>query len=117
MSELRIIERNPTSEPKAGVPLPERLIAGNPAFRTWLQDTSHGGKVRTGVWEASPGEYRSIKGGTFEFCTILEGVVELTEDGQAPRRFKAGDSLVMKPDFKGNWKTIETVRKIYVSVD
>ncbi len=117
MSDLKIIEQNPATVPVAGAPKPERLISGNPAFKTWLQDSTHDGKIRTGVWEASPGEYRSIKGGTFEFCYILQGVVELTEDGQPPRRFKAGDSLVMKPDFKGKWKTIETVRKIYVSVD
>jgi uncharacterized cupin superfamily protein len=30
--------------------------------------------------------------------------------------YKAGDSFVMKPGFIGVWKTIETVRKIYVTV-
>lgn len=117
MSELTIIEQNPTTEPKPGAPLPERLIAGNPVFKGWLQDSCRDGKIRTGVWEASPGEYLSIKGGVFEFCYLLQGVIELTEEGQAPKRFKAGDSFVMKPDFKGRWKTIETVRKIYVSVE
>ncbi|MFD6174410.1 cupin domain-containing protein [Streptomyces coeruleorubidus] len=29
---------------------------------------------------------------------------------------KAGDSFVMKPGYVGVWKTIETVRKIYVTV-
>ena len=30
--------------------------------------------------------------------------------------YQAGDSFVMKPGFVGVWKTIETVRKIYVTV-
>ncbi|MGA5200017.1 cupin domain-containing protein [Streptomyces variegatus] len=30
--------------------------------------------------------------------------------------FKAGDSFVMKPGYVGVWKTIETVRKIYLTV-
>ena len=51
-----------------------------------------------------------------EFCYILSGVVELTEEGQHPRRFRAGDSFVMKPGFIGVWKMIEAIRKIYVVV-
>lgn len=117
MSELKIIEQKPDFEPTTGAPKPERLLAGHPVFRGWQQDSTHDGKIRTGVWEATPGEYLSVKGGTFEFCYLLEGVIELTEEGQPTKRFKAGDSFVMKPDFKGRWKTIETVRKIYVSVD
>ena len=72
--------------------------------------------VKTGVREATPGENRSIKGETFEYCYILSGVVELTEEGREPRIFRAGDSFVMKPGYVGVWKTIETVRKIYVVV-
>ena len=94
----------------------ERLIAGAPHFKTWAQDEAKGDLVHTGVWEATPGETRSIKGETFEFCHILSGKIEITPDGGAPITFKAGDSFVMKPGFTGVWKTIETVRKIYVTV-
>ncbi|SOR77473.1 hypothetical protein SCNRRL3882_0945 [Streptomyces chartreusis NRRL 3882] len=59
---------------------------------------------------------RSIKGERFEFCHILAGIVELTPEGGKPVVHKAGDSFVMKPGFVGAWKTIETVRKIYVTV-
>ena len=57
---------------------------------------------------------KSIKGGTWEFCYILSGVSEITEDGKPPVRVKAGDSFVMKPDFTGVWRCIETTRKIWV---
>jgi uncharacterized protein len=85
-------------------------------LRTWEQDSSRADSVKTGVWEATPGENRSIKGETFEYCHILSGVVELTEEGKEPRIFRAGDSFVLKPGYVGVWKTIETVRKIYVVV-
>ncbi|KOG42952.1 cupin domain-containing protein [Streptomyces resistomycificus] len=116
MSLLKTIDTNPSSPPHESVPLPERLISGNPAFKTWAQDVARGEMIRTGVWEATPGETRSIKGETFEFCHILSGIVELTPEGGKPAVYKAGDSFVMKPGFVGVWKTIETVRKVYVIV-
>lgn len=114
MSLLIAIDINPDFEPKKSEPAPERLISGNPSFKTWAQDASKGEKVLTGVWEATPGETHSIKGATFEFCHILSGLIEIEEKGGETRRFRAGDSFVMKPGFVGIWRTIETVRKIYV---
>ncbi|GHC73206.1 cupin domain-containing protein [Limoniibacter endophyticus] len=116
MSLLVKIDPNPTFEPKAALPTPDRLISGNPSFKTWAQDDSRDEKVKTGIWEATPGETHSIKGTMFEFCHILEGHVEIEEKDGATQTFKAGDSFVMKPGFVGVWRTIETVRKIYVCV-
>ena len=116
MSLLKTIESRPSFAPRENVPAPDRLISGDPQFKTWAQDTAHGELVHTGVWEATPGVTHSIKGQTFEFCHILSGVVELTPEGGQPVVYKAGDSFVMKPGFVGVWKTIETVRKIYVTV-
>jgi uncharacterized cupin superfamily protein len=95
-------------------PLPERLIAGKPVFTSWDVEKSPDGKVRTGVWETTPGTYRSIKGGVWEFCCILSGVSELVEEGKEPVRIEAGDAFVMNPDFVGVWRCIETTRKIWV---
>lgn len=116
MSLLKTIDPNPTFAPRESGPLPERLIAGSPAFKTWAQDADKNDTILTGVWEATPGETRSIKGTTFEFCHILAGIVEITPDGGEPVVYRAGDSFVMKPGFLGVWKTIETVRKIYVTI-
>lgn len=116
MSLLISLDATPAGEPEHSKAAADRLIAGDPSFKTWAQDVSRDDSVHTGVWEATPGESRSIKGETFEFCHILSGVVELTEAGQPPRIFRAGDSFVMKPGYVGVWKTIETVRKIYVVV-
>lgn len=116
MSLLKTIDTDPSAAPRESKAQPDRLIAGDPSFKTWAQDVAKGDSVHTGVWEATPGETRSIKGDTFEFCHIISGVVEITPEGGTPVIYKANDSFVMKPGFVGVWKTIETVRKIYVTI-
>lgn len=116
MSLLITLDTAPGFAPRLSAAAPERLIAGAPAYKTWLQDESKAGQVRTGVWESTPGETHSIKGESLEFCYILAGLIEITEQGQPPVTYRAGDSFVMKPGFVGVWKTIETVRKIFVVV-
>ena len=120
MSFLITVNPRPETTPVETKAAPDRLVSGDPAYLTWALDASRedaaDGKVRTGVWQATPGETISIKGTSFEFCHILEGHVEIVEDGKAPVAYRAGDSFIMKPGFKGIWRTIETVRKIYVIV-
>jgi uncharacterized cupin superfamily protein len=116
MPLLKTIDTHPAFEPKTAKVAPERLVSGDPTTKVWALDEARDGTVRTGIFEATPGENRSIKGETFEFCHIVEGVIEITPEGGEPQRYTAGDSFVMKPGFVGVWKTIETVRKIYVTV-
>lgn len=54
MSLLKTIETNPSFAPRESSPLPERLISGNPAFKTWAQDVARGEMIQTGVWEDVP---------------------------------------------------------------
>ena len=117
MSLLKTLDPNPTFAPRASLPAPEKLIAGSPSFKTWAMDEAKDGKVLSGVWEATPGETKSIKGEVFEFCHILSGLVEITPEGGEAVTYRTGDSFVMKPGFVGVWKTIETVRKFYVVVN
>lgn len=119
MSQFGPIDHAPAFESRRDVAAPDRLVEGTPAFQTWELDTALAeagkwGKIRTGIWEATPGTTRSIKGETFEFCHILSGRVEIGEEGGEMRSFGAGDSFVLKPGFVGTWKTVETVRKIFV---
>lgn len=101
-------------EPTRRQPADAEKIEGDPDFRTWLQDESFDGRVRTGIWEATPGLTHAIKDDVYEYCLILQGVVEITENGQEPVVYRAGDSFLFKPGFRGTWRTIETVRKMYV---
>lgn len=109
------LDQTPMFAPNETRAAPDRLISGDPLFKTWAQDVSRD-NVRTGVWEATPGETRSIKGQSFEFCFILSGLVEIVEEGGEAHRFGAGEAFVMKPGFVGVWRTLETARKIYVIV-
>lgn len=117
MSNLIVFDLENLGTPEESEALPERLVEGHPTYKTWEKDVVDDGRIRSGVWEATPGATRSIKGKTWEFCTILSGVVELTEEGGEPRRLTAGDTFIMRPGFVGVWRTIETVRKLWVIVD
>lgn len=94
-------------------PAPSRLIAGAPRFRTWEIDARPGG-LYAGVWESTPGKWR-VEYDEWEYCRILFGVSVVTEDaGGAERHLAAGDSLVIRPGFKGIWEVLETTRKEFV---
>jgi uncharacterized cupin superfamily protein len=102
--------------PRESRPPADRIIEGDIICRNWNIDSDKDGLVRAGVFESTPGTNRSIKGETWEYCAILSGVAEITEDGQPPIIVKAGDHFIMKPGYKGTWRTLETVRKIWVVV-
>lgn len=116
MSNLVAFDLTAPGTPSLSQAAPDRLIAGDPSYKTWEMQAAGHANIRTGIWEATPGTTRSIKGETWEYCTILSGVVVLTEDGGTPQRFTAGDTFVMRPGFVGTWETVETVRKLWVIV-
>ena len=95
-----------------GAPAPDRIVSGNPAFRTWNVEEQPGG-LYAGIWEATPGKWRVVYE-EWEFCHILSGVSILTEDGGEARTVRAGDSFILRPGFTGTWEVVETTRKEYV---
>jgi uncharacterized cupin superfamily protein len=99
-------------EPEEGAPAPDRLIFGNPKFRTWNIEEADGG-LYAGIWEATPGKWRIVYE-EWEYFHILAGHSVVTEEGGGPVHLKAGDSMVLRPGFKGSWEVIETTRKDYV---
>ncbi len=98
--------------PEAGAPAADRLISGTPAFRTWNFEEAEGG-IYAGIWEATPGKWR-IAYDEWEYFHVLSGVSIVTEDGGAATHLKAGDSMILRPGFKGTWEVVETTRKDYV---
>ncbi|KQZ62904.1 cupin [Rhizobium sp. Root149] len=99
-------------EPEEGAPAPDRLISGEPRFRTWNVEEADGG-VYAGIWESTPGKWRILYD-EWEYFHVLEGQSVVTPDGGAPIHLKAGDRLILRPGFKGTWEVIETTRKDYV---
>ena len=53
MSLLQTIDPARLGTPVPAKPGPDRLIAGDPGFLTWALDSSRGGEVSTGIWEAA----------------------------------------------------------------
>lgn len=99
--------------PEAGRPPEERLIDGEPRFRTWNAYESADGHTFCGIWEATPGTWRIVYD-EWESCTVLEGHSMVTPQGGEPIHLRAGDSLVLEPGFIGTWEVVETTRKSYV---
>jgi uncharacterized cupin superfamily protein len=99
-------------EPEAGAPDADRILSGDPQFRTWNFEEAEGG-LYAGIWEATPGKWR-ISYDEWEYFNVLSGHSIVTEDGGAPVHLKAGDRMILRPGFKGTWEVIETTRKDYV---
>lgn len=97
---------------EASQPDPDRVIEGAPQFTTW---PSIDGVISSGIWGATPGSHRVDRDGhTVEQFYILEGEIELSEDGAGtPCRFGPGDLVMLEPGFSGTWRTITPVRKLY----
>lgn len=119
MTKLIPITTSPDFAPKESICAEENRVEGIPEYKSWsldaaLNEAANWGQVRTGIWEMTPGAHVSIKGETFEFCHILSGKVVISENGGESHTFGAGDSFIMKPGMVGTWKTLETVKKIYV---
>ncbi|HEV7433252.1 MAG TPA: cupin domain-containing protein [Pseudorhizobium sp.] len=99
-------------EPEKGAPAPDRLISGDPRFRTWNFEDAEGG-LYAGVWESTPGKWRIVYE-EWEYFHILEGYSIVREEGGEAFHLRAGDRLVLRPGFKGSWEVVETTRKDYV---
>lgn len=100
-------------EPEIGAPDPEKLVAGDPVFRTWSLDENEAEGLYSGIWQATPGAWR-VSYSEWEYFNVLSGYSILTENGGEPIHLKAGSRLVVKPGFEGVWEVVETTTKDYV---
>ncbi|WP_336652645.1 MULTISPECIES: cupin domain-containing protein [unclassified Leucobacter] len=82
------------------------------AVSTWSN-----GRIDTGLWECTPGDFTAERNGYTEICTILSGRVTLEVEGQQPEEFGPGDVMVMPSGWKGVWRVHEPLRKHYTTID
>lgn len=99
-------------EPEEGAPAPDRLLAGEPRFRTWNLEEADGG-IYAGVWQSTPGKWR-VSYDEWEYFHMLEGYSIVTPDDGAPVHLRVGDRFILRPGFKGTWEVVETTLKDYV---
>ena len=101
----------PNVEPEVERPSREKVLAGDPVFTTWNLEDAEG--LYCGIWQSTPGKWR-VSYDEWEYFRILEGVSILTDAEGTETRLQAGDSMVIRPGFKGTWEVQETTRKDYV---
>lgn len=98
-------------EVEEGAPEPDKVIAGEPRFRTWNVEERNG--LFCGTWEATPGKWHCSYD-EWEYCHILSGRSIITHEDGEVWTVEAGDGFVLRPGFKGTWEVVETTRKQYV---
>lgn len=72
------------------------------------------GRVEIGVWECTPGRFTADRSKSAEFCHFISGRVEMTHADGRKQLFGPGDAINLPLGWKGEWRVIEHVRKLYV---
>jgi len=111
---LKVLRPDPEAalSPSAG-PAAEVLLSAAPEQndRQYFADLT--GQWTVGVWDSTPYHRKTIDFPRHELMHILEGEVTLTEEGQPPQTFKAGDTFFVPLGTRCDWKTTGYLRKIY----
>lgn len=115
MSNLLIFDRTSLPAPEISRPAADRLIDGDPVFSTWVLETAFGETTFSGIWASTEGAWKVIYD-EWEYCTLIEGVAEVTEDGGQTHSLKAGDHFIFRPGFTGSWRVTEPVTKTFVVI-
>lgn len=92
-------------------PRPAVDLTAATTVHEWYQDRT--GAFSAGFWASVPSEI-AVSYDEDEFCTLLEGTVELTDASGHTETYEAGASFVIPSGFKGTWKSVTAVRKFYV---
>jgi uncharacterized protein len=73
--------------------------------------------LRTGIWEVTPGTFRSTRPGYDEICQILSGSATITEQDGSSFEIGPGSLFVTPAGWEGTWTIHETLRKMWVVKD
>lgn len=87
---------------------------GNQQERSRALWTSPDGRVEIGVWECTPGRFRTLRDASSEFCHFLAGNIEITRTDGTTSRLGPGDAFNLPLGWKGEWTLHSLTRKIYV---
>jgi len=110
-SMVRIREAN--AEKVTTDDLPTRT-EGNPVHDAWPVFKGANEKVRSGIWQSSAGAWVTEISGYTEFCYIIEGEAQVTDQDGRVNHIKTGDAFVMPDGFTGRWEVAQFVKKYFV---
>lgn len=111
MTETFLRLNRAAATPEESRPAPDKLVAGDPVFTSWDIEDRDG--LYAGLWQATPGAWR-VSYDEWEYFHILSGHSILTAEDGTRHDLRAGDSIVLRPGFKGVWQVVETTLKDYV---
>ena len=101
---VELVEVGPKPNATAGAPVEsERVIFAD----------DH---VELGVWEVTPGAFRTAKEGVCELMHFVSGAGTITDEEGAVTEIAAGVVLFCPDGWRGAWEVRETVRKTYAIV-
>jgi uncharacterized cupin superfamily protein len=89
-------------------------IEGDQREASLALSTSADGRVEIGIWECSPGRFTADRSTSSEFCHFIAGRVEMTHTDGTKVTLGAGDAIDLPIGWKGEWRVLEQVRKLYV---
>ncbi len=93
---------------------PSWIKEGNPVARGTVLTQSEDKQVSSGLWACEPGKFEWTFGWD-EFVHLLEGEVDITEDGTDNTvTLRPGDMAHFPLGMKTHWHVKEAVRKFFV---
>ena len=115
MSESKIITLGSSSVVKHIAADKACPKTGTPFTNTWNYFDHSSGNFRVGIWDSTAGSWEHDHP-QLEFCYIVEGSVEITEeDGGIVHTFDAGSSFVVPKGLRVTWNVKEYAKKILVA--
>ncbi len=97
-----------TVEPTEGAPSQDRILSGNPLWRSWIHFAD--GDMTSGEWESTPGRW-TIAYDKWEYLSVLAGRGMLRREDGFAIPLEPGTTAIIQPGFKGTWEVSETMRK------
>ena len=93
---------------------PSRPISGNTEYQTMNMFKGLGGKLSSGTWQSTAGQFRSNIVGYVEFCFIVEGSCRVVDPDGTVHAFGVGEHFILPEGWTGHWEVDEFVKKVYV---
>jgi uncharacterized cupin superfamily protein len=92
---------------------PEKLVEGNPKQTVWIEYQDASTQFCAGLWASEPGAWR-IRYTEEEYCRILEGRSEITDEAGHAVTVGPGDEFTIPAGFVATWRVLERTLKRFV---
>lgn len=89
-------------------------LEGNQVEASVALSNAADGRTEIGVWECTEGRFTADRAKSSEFCHFIAGQIEMTHADGRKERLGAGDAINLPLGWKGEWRVIQRVRKLYV---